>query len=154
MKSLSTDTHPHDTSCDQDLYDLLKEAEGGPCCPENNEGESVAGVTPEVDPVDEGPKDSDDGTLDASWGENPNKGDHTEVIHFSKAVIKRFKEGREELLSKYFSDKSSAGAEKKLMGKNFSNFSKAEASNPMLGKDTVKTSSTLMQRVREITGRH
>lgn len=155
MKSLSTDTHPHDVSCDQKLYDLLKEASDGPGSIEDDEDKTTATTIPETDPIEDSAKDSDEGDIDASWGENPNSGDHTEVLHFSKAVIKRFREGREELLSKYFDGKkASEGAEKKLMGQHFSNFGEAEASNPLLGKDTVKTSSTLMERVRAITGRH
>lgn len=158
MKSLSIDTHPHDPAADQELYDLLKEAED--TSPEDDEDKSTVGTNPDLYPDPEGSEKSE-GTIDASWGQNP--GSTNDANHQSNEAFAHFKQSREKMLDDLFDGKEANDAvEQKVMAQHLSHAGSGqfETSSTMLSskaKGMPKVSSvpmaTLMDRVRKACGR-
>lgn len=163
MKNLTTDTHAHDPATDQELFELLsKEAAQTPGESPGDDNKSTVGGNPDQYPD---PEDSGAGSIDARWGDKDDSGDGqgpNDAVHHSTEVIKKFREGREDMLDKLFDGKASSdGAEQKLMGSHLKHVASGDFQSraPQLKpKSSIqKTSSvpqTLMERVRETYGRH
>lgn len=164
MKSLSIDTHPHDPAKDEELYELLKEADGNTTpatSTGDDDGEITVGTNPDEYPD---PEDSEkkDGTIDASWGQKP--GITNDAHYHANEVRAQFRQSREDMLSKLFDGHdANAALEQKTMGQYLSHASSGqfETSSPQLSskaKGMPKVSSaqseTLMEMTRRITGRH
>lgn len=161
MKTLSIDTHPHDPAADQELYDLLKEAEDTTPATStgDNEGETTVGVNPDAYPD---PEDRGGGSIDASWGEET--GDGNDATHFSNEAFAQFKQSREKMLADLFDGVGDYNdVEQKTMGQHLSHAASGQfgTSSPQLSsksKDMPKASSvqpeTLMEMTRRVAGRH
>lgn len=156
MKNLSVDTHPHDESKDQELYDLLKEGEDPGESP-GDVGESTVGAHPAHYKE---PEDRSSGDMDAPWGEapkvHPNK--HHHVVHLSDSALDAVRQSREDLLDKLFDGRDSTDkTEQALMSQHFKHVSSGEftTSSPQLSEKAKHSMpETLMEKIRRVTGRH
>lgn len=164
MKSLSIDTHPHDPAADQELYDLLKEAEDTTPATSTDtadEEETTVGVNPDQYPDPEG-SEKTDGTIDGSWGQD--FCETNDANHHSNQAFAQFKQSREKMLDELFDGKADCDAvEQKTMSQHLSHAASGqfETSSTQLSgkaKGMPKVSSvsmeTLMERIRRACGRH
>jgi len=89
---------------DRAFYDdLQKEAAS---TVEDNEDSMTGGENP-VEPK-AGDPPSDEGTIDASWGENDTPGKKNDPVHLSDAVASSIQESRQKLLDRCFAQKPAA----------------------------------------------
>jgi hypothetical protein len=163
MKSLSIDTHPHDPANDQELYDMLKEADGNTTpatSTGDDDGETTVGTNPDQYPD---PEDTakQDGTVDASWGQD--FCETNDAQKNSTEAFAQFKQSREKMLADLFDGKEACDAvEQKTMAQHLSHAASGdfETSSVQLAakaKGMPKVSSapeTLMERVRKACGRY
>lgn len=146
MKNLSSDTHAHQSKFDQDLYDLIsKEAE------DTGDDEDKSTVSTAPDLYEEG-GESDEGTLDASWGEAP----QPDPAHNSDQVYKYHQEGREKMLAKLLDSKATSDkAQQGILAQHLEHARKGdfETSSPQLTEKSKMSSvpfATIKERLAHI----
>lgn len=129
------------------MYDMLsKEAADGPGTEATTEGENSYSAE------DPGTEQRPKGNIDAPWGEkNTATAVPGQVAPLSKEVLQNIRQGREELLSRLVADKGKSDqAEQALIRQHFD--TPYETSSPQLSGDSKAT--TLVERVRQVAGRH
>lgn len=145
-----------------ELMDLLKEGNdpNPKTSVETNETDSTVGVTHQYDK----PEDRVTGESTALQGEEPvtDTPTRTDAVHHSSAVWDESKKVRAGVLLRALDGKATAAkADQAIMSENFKHVASGdfEAHSCLLqGKSKLKVSHartpTLMERVREVTGRH
>jgi hypothetical protein len=124
---------------------LSKEATTPPGTEAVTEGENPYGE-PEGEPRGEG-------SIDAPWGEKNTKNpkEPGQTVPLSKEVLQAVRHDREELLAKLLTDKSKSDkAEQALIRQHFSG--SYETNSPQLSE--ASNASSLMDRIRQVAGRH
>jgi hypothetical protein len=113
------------------FVDFLKEG--------SNEDSAVLGETPDVDPVEQ-----PSGNMDAPPGKPDGSEGPDGALHFGDAVRDKFRQGREELLAKYFNNFGSAKA---TAGADAARLLEAGARGHFESSDPALKSNSKMQKV-------